>query len=496
MSYLIKTKLHHICSAVLSLWGLALLCGCANKGADAGTQAATDCARSDLVAQCPINTTPQLEIDAESACSASGSIDVTQGSDSLDGGGAVQNACVGSGSCRLVCTLNSPCQWGIQQISPTDGILCAEAPDGCGNGQCDAGETPATCPNDCEMECTPGQGRCDGDGLQSCNLRGQWEGTLACPSGQRCVLTGGQAQCAVAGCGNGFVDIDEDCDDGPNNADTERCTTMCKRARCGDGLVWNGQEQCDDGNESNTDACVVECRIAICGDGFIYDGQEECDDGNLENADACTNACEDARCGDGIERMDLDINEYEDPGFEACDDGNDEPLDDCNGDCIRTDLNGDDAPACDNPTVYEGKMLILGRMDRNIALDIDRFTPSSDVFSYIHNCTANAGADGGALCEQGGSVSLNFYLRYEPPMDDVEYPLRSMCKGTYPIPVGADPLSRIHSQTGHCCHGNEQDPCTSWFDRQPEADGVFSKEPSIWQKFYVADAYQRDGLCV
>ena len=42
---------------------LALLIGCADEGAKAGTQAATECARSDLIAQCPVNTVPRLEID-------------------------------------------------------------------------------------------------------------------------------------------------------------------------------------------------------------------------------------------------------------------------------------------------------------------------------------------------------------------------------------------------------------------------------------------------
>ena len=38
--------------------------GCADEGARAGTQAATECARNNLAAQCPNNTIPRVEVDA------------------------------------------------------------------------------------------------------------------------------------------------------------------------------------------------------------------------------------------------------------------------------------------------------------------------------------------------------------------------------------------------------------------------------------------------
>ena len=48
--------------------------GCADEGARAGTQAAVECAKNDLVDQCPPNTEPRLELDATSACTGAGSI--------------------------------------------------------------------------------------------------------------------------------------------------------------------------------------------------------------------------------------------------------------------------------------------------------------------------------------------------------------------------------------------------------------------------------------
>ncbi|MCB9700799.1 MAG: DUF4215 domain-containing protein [Myxococcales bacterium] len=155
-------------------------------------------------------------------------------------------------------------------------------------------------------------------------------------------------------CGDGQVDIDEECDDGEDNGDDRKCTSECTNNVCGDGYLLSGVEECDDGNNSNTDECVDGCKLAacgdghllagvegcddgdtddddacpttcvpaFCGDGFVRLGKEECDDGNQSNADACTNACKLAACGDGHVQPD-----------EACDDGNSDDLDACSNDC-------------------------------------------------------------------------------------------------------------------------------------------------------------------
>ena len=58
---------------------------------------------------------------------------------------------------------------------------------------------------------------------------------------------------------------------------------------CGNGMVDIG-EQCDDGDLDNTDACLVGCVNAACGDGFVQAGVEQCDDGNVIGGDAAGDA--------------------------------------------------------------------------------------------------------------------------------------------------------------------------------------------------------------
>ncbi|MEW5896562.1 MAG: DUF4215 domain-containing protein [Nanoarchaeota archaeon] len=127
-------------------------------------------------------------------------------------------------------------------------------------------------------------------------------------------------------CGNGEIELGEQCDDGNSN-NNDGCLDNCKNAICGDGFKGPG-EQCDDGNQDNTDSCTNECKNAICGDGFKGPG-EQCDDGNQDNTDSCTNECKNAICGDG----------FKGPG-EECDDGNSNNNDGCSSVC-KTEKCGD-----------------------------------------------------------------------------------------------------------------------------------------------------------
>jgi len=101
-------------------------------------------------------------------------------------------------------------------------------------------------------------------------------------------------------CGNGVVDVGEDCDDG-NTDPADACTDACYEARCGDGIVHTGVEECDDGDENTAGAsCDRECRASVCGDGDLATN-EECDDGNSEPGDGCGSDCriESLLCGSG-----------------------------------------------------------------------------------------------------------------------------------------------------------------------------------------------------
>ncbi len=58
---------------------------------------------------------------------------------------------------------------------------------------------------------------------------------------------------------------------------------------CGDGNI-DLAEECDDGNDINDDGCSNLCLLPICGDGILNQAFEECDDGN-DLDDGCDNDC-------------------------------------------------------------------------------------------------------------------------------------------------------------------------------------------------------------
>ncbi len=187
----------------------------------------------------------------------------------------------------------------------------------------------------------------------------------------------------TAGCGNGVLDVGEQCDD--NNAvNTDACTNACRTAVCGDGISGPSPEECDDGNGVNTDACSNSCLTVACGNGRVDPGEqcdgtagcsatcrtlgcgdgivtapETCDDSNAIDTDACTNSCRVAACGDGVVQT----------GVEDCDDGNTVGGDACPADCQSVVIPGDSAnqiTACRDCrstecTNYEGALdLIAG----------------------------------------------------------------------------------------------------------------------------------------
>lgn len=73
-------------------------------------------------------------------------------------------------------------------------------------------------------------------------------------------------------CGDRFLDVGEDCDDG-NTLSGDGCDATC-RLECGNGSLEPG-EACDDGNRAPDDGCDDRCQDE-CGNG-VLDGHEECD---------------------------------------------------------------------------------------------------------------------------------------------------------------------------------------------------------------------------
>jgi cysteine-rich repeat protein len=138
-------------------------------------------------------------------------------------------------------------------------------------------------------------------------------------------------------CGNGTVNVGEDCDDG-NMTPGDGCENDCTRtpvmmmpaAVCGNGMA-EGAEQCDDGNMTPGDGCENDCTTtaaATCGDGMM-DADEECDDGNMTPGDGCEPNCTVTpaapECGNGMPET-----------GEECDDGNMVGEDGCENDCTAT----------------------------------------------------------------------------------------------------------------------------------------------------------------
>lgn len=164
----------------LSLVGL-LLAACNGPGEE-GAQVGSECVQNDLVAQCPPGSNPILGASAESMCEASASVDLTTES------GAVSGRCFGAGSCRVACQFASPCRCGVDAVT-REGVFCTPCADAaaCGDGLCDRGENPMTCPEDCNAECTPNEERCQATAREVCDGTGHWM-QLECDVGQTCTV--------------------------------------------------------------------------------------------------------------------------------------------------------------------------------------------------------------------------------------------------------------------------------------------------------------------
>jgi len=143
-------------------------------------------------------------------------------------------------------------------------------------------------------------------------------------------------------CGDGSVDLDEECDLGPGNSDDGFCTTSCTQARCGDGLLQEvAGEKCDDGlDNSDAGGCTSKCTLAVCGDGHLWEGVEECDAGD-ENQAGTYGGCTPMTCTKGPHCGD---EETQKP-FEECD--------------LGEEKNGEDGEACTGACKLAGKVVFV-----------------------------------------------------------------------------------------------------------------------------------------
>jgi len=254
-----------------------------------------------------------------------------------------------------------------------DGTICGEAgyiclsgacvASACGDGhidarrgeQCDDGNTegsdgcePGSCTFTCETdadcddgdECT-GNESCDGAAHQCMAGTALAEGAMCTMSdggtGACRPDTGGGVRCVLADCGNGLLDMGEECDDSRNGDANDGCTDDCAYSchadeDCDDGDVCTGMETCD---TASAHACAAGTAL-------------DCSDGN-----ACTEDLCDPGTGCSNPVVDMDMDGHSPQALGACGD-----------DC-------DDARA----DVYTGAEELCDGLDNNCNGAIDEVAP-------------------------------------------------------------------------------------------------------------------------
>ena len=414
--------------------------------------------------------------------SGSGCVNTNNTASCDDGDACTTNDTCSGGSCAggappdcddgNVCTTDT-CDSGSGCVNANNGASCDDGDacttnDTCSGGSCVGGAAP-DCDdgNVCTTDtCDSGSGCVNADNTASCD-----DGN-ACTTNDTCsggVCVGGSApDCddgiactidvcdAILGCvntpdtcsgdcGDGIVDLGEECDDGNDNRN-DACTNDCLIARCGDGIVYIGFEECDwGGSMSDTvpDACRTDCMRADCGDSVIDTG-ETCDDGNVLPGDGCDASCAVeaptttvtttsttttttiAVCGNGIVE-----------GSEDCDDGNLIDDDGCYNDCT--------APVCGDGIVEFGETCDDGNNTRGDGCD-HRCRPEEACMGAIAWNDINGDGIKGINEPKISGVVVNLYTALDPdwtpPLtrsSDVVYPPGVLTQ-TFVTGIGGDAL--------------------------------------------------------
>lgn len=220
-------------------------------------------------------------------------------------------------------TVPNACRKNCKWFSCGDGVI--DATEVCDGGAALNSNSSANC---CRLTCT--LPFC-GDGVVDSNNQ------EFCDDGNNLNGDGCSSRCTIEEtCGNGIIDVGEECDNGLMNSNTlpNACRLNCVLAHCGDGVV-DATEECDAGiwatTTNSSNLCRTTCTLPVCGDGIVDDlmgemcddsssscdecrqlcgnqivdsiSGEQCDDGPLNcdtKPNACRTSCRLPRCGDGV----------------------------------------------------------------------------------------------------------------------------------------------------------------------------------------------------
>ncbi len=435
--------------------------------------------------------------------------------DCNDGNQCTNDICSG-GSCVYNNQDGTPCN---NNAGTCQSGACVPIGPSCGNGQCEAGETSANCPNDCPSCSDTDSGndyqpeetktfgtvtfsggsasdRCD-FGVLTEYFCDQW-GSNIIPNTINCETLWGEGwvcnngQCEFTGC--------VDTDSGPGLDNTEKfypgvakkgavsgsdyclldgdlaefwCTVdgawkgssvSCQGAGGTDcSYDEDGLGYCGCINNNNCalgDVCINQrCQPsggAFCGN-TIIEGNEECDDGNLDNGDSCTNGCLNNICGDG----------FLNAGVEECDDGNTNNNDGCGSTCRIEECNINADCNDNNPCT-------------------DDFCNSRQCFFVINN--NNACNDGVSCTTDQCSNGLCISNPVDTFCDDGLF-----CNGIEYCDVGLGCQNRLSPCLGGCIEeGDLCDECGNGEITPGESCDFIDSEPLYPSGFNVCSAF--DGF--
>ena len=135
----------------------------------------------------------------------------------------------------------------------------------------------------------------DNDCASSTELQGEDAPDVGGIGGQTIGADGTRSAGGAGGAGGDIPITDTGGDGGTGIVIFQFNVSVCGQyALCGNGNVEVG-EQCDDGNGVGGDGCSTTCQIEECGNG-VLDVGEECDDGNAVSGDGCSSQCSIETC--------------------------------------------------------------------------------------------------------------------------------------------------------------------------------------------------------